>query len=144
MNPQREEVMHQSSAESVDWLELENEPDPTVGFDMVAPSAPAGAHGIRNLMIAILEDAVRAYVTGDAQERFETEVWVASRERGFPFAFTVICETLGLDPNAVRGALRRMRSQPASSRRGAIRARRSGRRESTIRAARVRKKKLCA
>lgn len=136
--------MYQSSAESVDWLELENEPDPTVGFDTVVPSAPEGAHGVRNLMIAVLEDAVRAYVAGDAQERFESEVWIASRERGFPFAFTVICETLGLEPDAVRDALRRMRTQPAPPRRGVIRARRSGRQVSTIRAARVRKNKRCA
>jgi hypothetical protein len=115
-----------------------------VGFDTVVPSAPEGAHGVRNLMIAVLEDAVRAYVAGDAQERFESEVWIASRERGFPFAFTVICETLGLEPDAVRGALRRMRSQPAPTRRGVIRARRSGRQVSTIRAARVRKSKRCA
>lgn len=135
--------MHQSSAESLDWLELENEPDPTVGFDMATPSAPEAAHGIRNLMIAVLEDAVRAYVAGNAQERVETEVWVVSRERRFPFAFTVICETLGLEPDAVREALRRMRHQPVTSRRGVIRARRNGRRASTIRPARARKKQPC-
>jgi hypothetical protein len=129
--------MHRAIAETIEWVEVEGtEPDPTIGIDLGRAPTPVAAYGIRNLMIAVLEDAARGYVAGNAQERYETEVWMANRERRFPFAFTVICETLGMEPDAVREALRRMRRDAAPSRRRAvIRARRSGRRASAIRVA---------
>jgi hypothetical protein len=124
------------SAQTTEWVEAERTVlDPTAADDMVRAREPEVAYGIRNLMIAVLEDAVRGYVAGNAQERYETEVWIANRERRFPFAFAVICDTLGLDPDAVRQALRRMRRDIVPSRRAVIRARRNGRRASPMRAA---------
>jgi hypothetical protein len=126
------------SAETIDWIEAAGMVlDPTALDDVVRAPAPEVAHGIRNLMIAVLEDAVRGYVAGDAQERYETEVWIANRERRFPFAFAVICDTLGLEPDAVSQALRRMRRDIVPSRRAVIRARRNVRRASPMRSAKT-------
>jgi hypothetical protein len=127
-------MLQSTAAETIDWIEVEGtELDPTAADEMAAASVPEGAHGIRNLMIAVLEDAVRGFVAGNERERQEAEVWVVSRERRFPFAFTVICETLGLEPDAVRQALRRMRRQTTPARRAVIRARRNGRQAYRIR-----------
>jgi hypothetical protein len=128
--------LHLSFADTVDWVEVEGtELDPTSLPDASRNSAPEAVSGIRNLMIAVLEDAVRGYVAGDARERSEVEVWIRNRERRFPFSFTVICDTLGLEPDAVRQALRRMRRSVVPSRRAVIRARRNARRPSSIRVA---------
>ena len=64
-----------------------------------------GAHtGTKALMMAVLEDAIRDYRGGTGRQRIEAEEWVRSDQRGV-FSFVVICETLGLEPVAVRRAL---------------------------------------
>ena len=67
--------------------------------------------GTKALMLAVLEDAIRAYLSPEPRARVEAEQWVLSRQRRSVFSFTVVCETLGLEPKAVRVALRRMRVQ---------------------------------
>lgn len=37
----------------------------------------------------------------------DTVFWVASADRAWPFSFENVCEVLGLDPEAVRGAIKR-------------------------------------
>ena len=71
-------------------------------------------NGVRALMLAVLEDAIRCYLEGRRMEEMEAEIWTLSRERSSPFAFEVVCETLGLDAAAVRGALRRMKNASES------------------------------
>ena len=66
------------------------------------------------LMLAVLEDAIRAYLSHEPRARMEAEQWVLSRQRRSVFSIAVECETLGLEPNAVRGALRRLRAQDVS------------------------------
>jgi len=67
--------------------------------------------GIKGLLLAVLEDGIRSYLSPVAEVRGEAEYWVGSGRTRSPFAFVVICETLGLEPSAVRAALERMRAQ---------------------------------
>jgi hypothetical protein len=67
--------------------------------------------GTKALMLAVLEDAIRSYLSPEPRARAEAEGWVMSRQRRSVFSFVVVCETLGLEPKAVRAALRRMRAQ---------------------------------
>jgi hypothetical protein len=67
--------------------------------------------GIKGLLLAVLEDGIRSYLSPAADVRAEAEYWVGSGRARSPFAFVVICETLGLEPSAVRTALERMRAQ---------------------------------
>ena len=65
--------------------------------------------GIKALMLAILEDAMRAYLGGGVREREEAALWMANGRSQWVFSFPVVCETLGLEPAAVRAAVIRMR-----------------------------------
>jgi hypothetical protein len=67
--------------------------------------------GTKALMLAVLEDAIRSYLSTELRARSEAEGWVSSRQRRSVFSFIVVCETLGLEPKAVRAALRRLRVQ---------------------------------
>lgn len=73
----------------------------------------------RRLMLAILEDAVHVLTKygPDPQGRFpspqgcklwhEARAWIADPRGDWPFAFEPLCETLGFDPEATRGAIAR-------------------------------------
>jgi hypothetical protein len=70
----------------------------------------------KDLMLAILEDAVRCFQDNVlAQERRkkalfdEAEEWILETDRDWIFSFESVCETLGLDPRAVRQALLRLK-----------------------------------
>jgi hypothetical protein len=65
--------------------------------------------GVPALMLAILEEAIRAYLGPVASCAEEAALWMADARRQWVFSFTVVCETLGLEPAAVRAAVRRMR-----------------------------------
>jgi hypothetical protein len=67
--------------------------------------------GTKALMLAVLEDAIRSYLGSETRARSEAEGWMLSRQRRSVFSFIVVCETLGLEPKAVRAALRRLRLQ---------------------------------
>jgi hypothetical protein len=67
--------------------------------------------GTKALMLAVLEDAIRSYLSPEPRARVEAESWVLSRQRRSVFSFVVVCETLNLEPKAVRVALRRLRTQ---------------------------------
>ena len=60
--------------------------------------------GTKALMLAVLEDGIRSFCGRAGRLRSEAQDWVRSNERA-PFSFLVICETLGLNPQAVRQAL---------------------------------------
>lgn len=64
----------------------------------------AGYTGTKALMLAVLEDGIRTYCGPRGRARTEAEFWVDSNRRA-PFSFAVVCETLGLEPEAVRAAL---------------------------------------
>ena len=78
----------------------------------------ACARPIKRLMLAVLEDAMRCYLTyansrsGPQRRLFvEAEAWLADRKADGAFAFETVCETLGIDPNCLREGLRRWRQK---------------------------------
>lgn len=79
--------------------------------------------GTKALMVAVLEDGIRSYLSPVARVRAEAECWIGARRHRSPFSFGVVCETLGLQPDAVRAALRRLRAHRVSPRRAVKRTR---------------------
>ncbi len=79
--------------------------------------------GTRALMLAVLEDAIRCYLDGRKHISEEAERWIKANWRGSPFTFVIVCETLRLDPQAVRCSLDKMKSAQVSSRAAIPRAR---------------------
>jgi|SRR5579862_5114045 len=63
--------------------------------------------GTKALMLAVLEEGIRNYCGPQGRVRMEAEAWVRSNRRS-AFSFTVICEMLGFEPDAVRSALPRL------------------------------------
>jgi hypothetical protein len=88
--------------------------------------------GTKALMLAILEDGIRSYLSSVGRIRNEAEYWVTSTRQRSPFSFAVVCETLGLEPEAVRTALQRLRERNVSPRRALGRSRPNVRRSGRI------------
>jgi hypothetical protein len=84
-----------------------------------APSDSASA-GIKGLMLAVLEDGIRCFLSTNRIKRDEAEAWMSMRTQNWPFSFVNVCQTLGLEPSAVKQALRVMRERNPT-RRGRIR-----------------------
>jgi hypothetical protein len=71
---------------------------------------------IKRLMLAILEDALRclhkhAEARNGACRRMyrEAEQWLCGESGNALFSFTVVCETLGIEPEYLRSGLRQWR-----------------------------------
>lgn len=79
--------------------------------------------GARALMLAVFEDGIRSYLGGGRLAAAEAEAWLRSERRTTPFAFVVLCETFGLDPDAVRQTVRRMKAANVPPHRALPRAR---------------------
>jgi hypothetical protein len=62
-------------------------------------------------MVAVLEEGIRSYMSGSASVRNEAERCVHGKRLRSVFSFDVICETLELDPDAVRKVLADMREK---------------------------------
>ena len=108
-------------------------------FDLLRVSSLGGGEprtnqytGTKALMLAILEDGIRSYLSPVGRLRSEAEYWVTSTRQRSPFSFAVVCETLGLEPEAVREALRRLRTKNVSPRRAVGRSRPNVRRSGRI------------
>lgn len=69
--------------------------------------------GIKALMVAVLENGIACYLSTTPRLRAEAEYWIGTRTDRSPFSFAVVCETLALEPDAVRTALRRLRKADA-------------------------------
>jgi hypothetical protein len=81
--------------------------------------------GTKALMLAVLEDAIRCYLDGRKHIAEEAEDWIRSNQRQSPFSFSIVCETLGLDPSATRIKLREIKAMAVSSREAIPRARKN-------------------
>jgi hypothetical protein len=92
--------------------------------------------GTKALMLAVLEDALRAFLDQDKRVSEESERWMASRRDTWVFSFTTVCQTLGLDPDAVRRAAHRMRKHNISARQAIGRNRPNARRYARLSARR--------
>ena len=79
--------------------------------------------GTKALMLAVLEDGIRSYLGGSRIVAQDAEYWIYSHRRQSPFSFIVVCEMLGLDPDAVRKTLKQMKSDHISARKAFPRAR---------------------
>lgn len=79
--------------------------------------------GTRALMLAVLEDGIRSYLGNSKIIAQDAEHWIFSPRRHSPFAFVVVCEVLGLDPEAVRKTLRAMKEARIPPRKAIPRAR---------------------
>jgi hypothetical protein len=122
-----------------EYLERRWQQSGALDFDVLLSSLGGGERrsaeytGTKALMIAILEDGIRSYLSRAASVRAEAEFWVHCGRRNFPFAFNVICDTLGLEPDAVVNAMQRLREQGVSPRRAIRRSRPNVRRNGKIR-----------
>ena len=72
--------------------------------------------GLPDLMLAVLEDALRTYKDGLTSpipakrvEAFKVEAWVASDDVDWPFAFLNVCQSVGVSPEYVRACMLRWR-----------------------------------
>lgn len=72
--------------------------------------------GTKALMLAVLEDGIRSYLSPPGRIRTEAEYWVTAKQHRSPFSFPSVCETLGLEPQAVRASLERLRARNVSGR----------------------------
>jgi DNA-binding transcriptional ArsR family regulator len=89
--------------------------------------------GIRGLTLAVLEDGIRSFLSTSRTRRDEAEAWMTMREQNWPFSFVNVCMTLGLEPSAVRQALRVMRERNGTRRVRLSRSRPNVRRKGRIR-----------
>jgi hypothetical protein len=87
--------------------------DPVLRFEYYAMRTHNVLDGERALMFAVLVDALDTYVkTRNAKghrkraEFNEVDSWMRSRSTGSPFAFENICDSLGLNPDAIRFSLK--------------------------------------
>ena len=71
--------------------------------------------GTKALMLAVFEDGIRCYLGGIKRIAAEAEDWLNSRRRNSPFVFVVLCETFGLDPQAVRETVKQMKREHRSA-----------------------------
>lgn len=88
--------------------------------------------GTKALMLAVLDNGIQSYLSSVPRVRVEAEHWVMSGQQRSPFCFTVVCETLGLEPDAVRTVLRRWRTTAVSPYRAVGRRRQDVRRAGRI------------
>jgi hypothetical protein len=72
--------------------------------------------GTKALMLAVLEDGIRSYLGGSRIIAQDAEYWISTHQRQSPFSFVVVCEILGLDPDAVRKTLQQMKKDHVSPR----------------------------
>ncbi len=79
--------------------------------------------GTKALMLAVLEDGIRSYLGGARTIAQDAEYWIYTHRRQSPFSFVVVCEILGLDADAVRKTLKRMKDDHVSPRKAFPRAR---------------------
>ena len=106
-----------SEQEELDLLRLQ----PVTGGE----SRTGQLTGTKALMLAVLEDGIRCYLGASRILAQEAEFWIfhAPRRRQSPFLFSVVCEVLGLDPEAVRNTLKRMKERNVPPRKAIPRAR---------------------
>jgi hypothetical protein len=72
--------------------------------------------GTKALMLAVLEDGIRSYLRGSGLASRDADFWIHSQRRHSPFSFVVVCEVLGLSPEAVRETLKRLRGSVVARR----------------------------
>lgn len=89
-------------------------PDPVSRFQHEkvhgVQATSADDQALRALMLAVLEDAIACFESTKANLIQEAEEWINSNDDGI-FSFNNVCETLGLDPEALRKGLKRWKAK---------------------------------
>jgi hypothetical protein len=74
--------------------------------------------GEKALMLAVLEDGIRCFQEHLRNPRYnprllsqQAEEWIRVEDWDWPFSFNNVCDTLGLDPEALRSALFRWKAE---------------------------------
>ena len=95
---------------------------------------------VKRLMMAVLEDALRCFQnnsdakSGPRKRLFaEAEQWLCGESNDGPFSFDTVCETLGIEPEFLRGGLREWRNQQLAG----VSARRLARRSPVVRSGKI-------
>ena len=95
---------------------------------------------VKRLMMAVLEDALRCFqnnssATNGSRKRLfvEAEQWLCDETGDGPFSFDTVCETLGIEPDFLRGGLRQWREQQLAG----VSARRLARRSPVVRMGKI-------
>jgi hypothetical protein len=95
---------------------------------------------VKRLMMAVLEDALRCFQnnsdakSGPRKRLFaEAEQWLCGEGNDGPFSFETVCETLGIEPEFLRGGLREWRNQQLAG----VSARRLARRSPVVRSGKI-------
>jgi hypothetical protein len=77
--------------------------------------------GEKALMLAVLEDGIRCFQEHLRNPRSnprllsqQAESWIRAVDYDWPFSFNNVCETLGIDPSALRAALLAWKAQRLS------------------------------
>lgn len=65
--------------------------------------------GVRALLLALLEDSIRCYLSPKAKLRSDAERWIEGRVQNAAVPFEDVCASFGLEPTATRKMLRRLR-----------------------------------
>jgi len=73
--------------------------------------------GEKALMLAVLEDGIRCFQEHLRNPRYnprllsqQAEEWISAEDWDWPFSFNNVCETLGIDPEALRSTLLRWKA----------------------------------
>ena len=79
--------------------------------------------GEKALMLAVLEDGIRCFQEHLRNPRSnprllseQAEAWIRAVDYDWPFSFNNVCETLGIDPSALRAALLAWKAQRLAER----------------------------
>jgi hypothetical protein len=74
--------------------------------------------GEKSLMLAVLEDGIRCFQGHLTNERSnpallsaQSEEWIRAVDYDWPFSFNNVCETLNIDPDALRSSLLQWKEQ---------------------------------
>jgi len=128
-------IASQTAASLAQVERTTNEPgtgrrDPEILAELFAPEIVlpdqilAGARrdsvvsGEKSLMLAVLEDGIRCFQGHLTNERSnpallaaQAEEWIRAVDYDWPFSFVNVCETLNIDPDALRASLLQWKQQ---------------------------------
>jgi len=102
-----DEALPESSVIEADVLGLTQ--SGALGFAVIPTGGAAPPRtGAVALMMAVLEEAIRSCFSATPQVRAEAEAWLTSGQGRSIFSYLAICETLGLNAEATRAAIKRL------------------------------------
>lgn len=102
-----DEALPETSVVEAEVLGLTRPGSFAVAFIPTNGKAPPRTGAVA-LMTAVLEEAIRSCFSATPQIRAEAESWLTSGQSRSIFSYLAICETLGLNAEATRAAIKRL------------------------------------